>query len=77
MSISQETVSQFTHHAYFYEVLELSKPKNNLQKCRLGIHKPLAFWAITFAARVRFFYKLNTVQPLNTRKTIQKIVDKS
>ena len=70
LRISQETVVQFTDHAYFYEVLELSRSKNNLQKSRLGIHKPLAFWTVTFAARVRFFYQLNTVQPLNTRQTI-------
>ena len=54
--ISQVAVVQFIHHVYFYEVLELSRPKNNLQKSRPGIHKSLAFWTVVFAARVRLFY---------------------
>ena len=70
LSISQVIFVQFIHHAYFYEVLELSRPKNDLQKSQLKIHKPLAFWTVTFAARGRLFYQLNTVQPLNTRQTI-------
>ena len=66
LSISQENVVPFKHHAYFYEVLELSRLESNLQKSRLEIHKPLAFWPVTFAARVFLSAEYSTTSEYQT-----------
>ena len=51
LSISQENVVPFKHHAYFYEVLEFSRLESNLQKSSTGDPQAVSLLASDFCSK--------------------------